>query len=111
MIAYVFVAMAFLVLRRREPALHRPFLVPHGSLVGGAALALGLGLILLYLPGSPSALLWPQEWIIVLSWALLGVVVYVKYRPHSEPGDIRGDIDIKGATADPNGPAARTGHS
>jgi ABC-type Fe3+-siderophore transport system permease subunit len=28
---------------------------------------------MLYLPGSPSALLWPQEWVILLAWVVLGV--------------------------------------
>jgi APA family basic amino acid/polyamine antiporter len=76
MVAYVLVAVAFLVLRRREPELPRPFRVPAGGLVGVLALVLGASLITLYLPGSPSALLWPQEWVIVLGWALLGFIVY-----------------------------------
>jgi len=28
------------------------------------------------LPGSPSALLWPYEWAMVLGWILLGVIFY-----------------------------------
>ena len=42
------------------------------------ALAGSLGLLLLYLPGSPSALQWPVEWGLVLLWYLLGVVFYRK---------------------------------
>jgi hypothetical protein len=35
------------------------------------------GFILLYLPGSPSALKWPNEWAIVLMWIVLGVVFFL----------------------------------
>jgi membrane-associated phospholipid phosphatase len=42
--------------------------------VGVLALLATLSFVLLYLPGSPSALVWPQEWLIVLIWAALGAV-------------------------------------
>ena len=75
-IAYAMVALSFLVLRRREPDLPRPFKVRFGGLVGGIAFVLSIGLALLFMPGSPSALLWPSEWVIFLGWGLLGVVMY-----------------------------------
>ena len=75
-IAYSMVALSFLVLRRKEPNLERPYRVPYGNLVGWLALLLSFGLGLLYLPGSPSALVWPQEWAIVIAWAFLGWVLY-----------------------------------
>jgi len=86
MVAYVFVAAAFLVLRRNEPDLPRPFKVPAGRTVGVLALVLGVALILVYFPGSPSALLWPQEWAIVLAWIAAGIVVYLtRRRPDAAP--------------------------
>lgn len=75
-IAYSMVALSFLVLRRKEPNLERPYRVPYGNLVGWLALLLSFGLGLLYLPGSPSALVWPQEWAIVIAWTFLGWVLY-----------------------------------
>ena len=75
-VAYIFVPIAFLVLRRREPDLPRPFEIRSPRLVGIAAIALGGGLLCLYLPGSPSALSWPAEWAIVLAWALLGTAIW-----------------------------------
>ena len=75
-IAYGMVAWSFLVLRRKEPELARPYRVRHGKLVGRLALLISIGLGILYLPGSPAALLWPQEWAIVLVWAIWGVVLY-----------------------------------
>ena len=75
-VAYIFVPVAFLVLRRRQPDLPRPFQVRLPRLVGVTAIVLGLGLFCLYLPGSPSALAWP-EWTIVLIWTALGAVVWI----------------------------------
>jgi amino acid transporter len=75
-IAYMMVAASFLVLRRREPDMPRPYRVRHGGLVGGAALGLSGALMLLYLPGGPAGLAWPHEWIICLAWAAAGGVLY-----------------------------------
>jgi amino acid transporter len=75
-IAYILVAASFLVLRSRHPEMERPFRLRHGRLVGWLALLGSLGLLALYLPGSPSALLWPIEWGLVLAWFLLGAIVY-----------------------------------
>ena len=79
-VAYVFVAASFLVLRLNEPELDRPYKLPFGLFTGFAALILSLGLILLYLPGSPSALVWPQEWGIILFWTVLGAGFYILAR-------------------------------
>lgn len=75
-IAYAFVAWAFLRLRDREPDMERPFKVKFGKPVGYIALIMSVAIGLVYLPGSPSALVWPYEWAMVLGWALLGVLLY-----------------------------------
>ncbi|MEZ5490170.1 MAG: APC family permease [Gammaproteobacteria bacterium] len=75
-VAYTFVAWSFLALRKNEPELERPYRAPYGTLTGYAALLLSIGLIFLYLPGSPSALVWPQEWGIILFWVILGGVLF-----------------------------------
>ncbi|MDA0679173.1 MAG: amino acid permease [Proteobacteria bacterium] len=74
-IAYAFVAGSFLVLRKREPDMDRPYKVHNGKIVGWVALILSLGIAALYLPGSPAALVWPYEWMIVLGWIVLGAVM------------------------------------
>ena len=71
-VAYLLVAVAFLVIRRRHPDLPRPYRVAAPAAVGWLAAAATVFFILLYLPGSPSALAWPEEWLIVLLWAALG---------------------------------------
>ena len=75
-LGYLFVTVSFLKLRKSHPELERPYRVPAAKLVGTLALLATVFFIYLYLPGSPSALIWPQEWLIVLIWALLGVTFF-----------------------------------
>lgn len=79
-VAYLFVAVAFLALRRNEPELSRPFKLPAGVWFGRIALVCGAALFCLYLPFSPSGLLWPQEWLIVLGMGVLGGLTYITHR-------------------------------
>jgi len=79
-IAYGMVAWSFLVLRRKEPDLPRPYRVKFGRTVGVLALILSVGLGFLYLPGSPSALIWPQEWAILIGWSVLGAILFLLSR-------------------------------
>lgn len=74
-IAYAIVAWSFLTLRRREPDMPRPYAVRHWRFVGWSALVLSICIGILYMPGSPAALLWPYEWLIVLGWAILGALL------------------------------------
>ena len=75
-IAYILVAVSFLKLRKNEPDMERPFKLKHGKTIGWLALTGSIGLLFLYLPGSPSALAWPVEWGILLMWFVLGGLVY-----------------------------------
>jgi basic amino acid/polyamine antiporter, APA family len=84
-IAFFIVAVTFLVLRRREPEMERPFRVNSGKAVGGSAAVLSLGLAVLFLPGMPSALIWPYEWVIVGLWWALGIVLLLRL-PKVGPG-------------------------
>ena len=79
-IAYLFVAASFIALRLREPTLERPYKAPMGMGVGVIAIILSVALILLYLPPSPAALAWPQEWGLVGVWTLIWVDVLVYVR-------------------------------
>ena len=44
----------------------RPYQAPGGSFTGYLALVLSVAIGALYFPGSPSALIWPQEWAIIV---------------------------------------------
>jgi amino acid transporter len=81
MVAYLFVPIAFLVLRRKEPDLPRPYRIARPRLVGVGAVVLAVALLAAFLPWSPSALLWPYEWGMIIAWALLGLLVFAGYRP------------------------------
>lgn len=77
-VAYLLVACTFLALRRREPEMERPFRVRYGMRVGWLAAALSLGMAVLFLPGMPSALIWPEEWIIVGLWWIGGAALLLR---------------------------------
>ena len=78
-VAFLFVAISFLVLRKKEPEMHRPFKVKHGNLVGSGAVLMSLMLLSGFLPWSPSALVWPAEWATLFIWSSLGVIFLVYY--------------------------------
>ncbi|GHC22204.1 amino acid permease [Kushneria pakistanensis] len=75
-IAYLFVALSFLVLRKRDPDMDRPFRVGNGRVVGTLAVILSLVMACLYLPGSPSALT-GIEWGVFGGWMVLGLAMYL----------------------------------
>jgi len=76
MIAYLLVAVSFIILRKREPDMERPFRASGGILLGAFGVVASLGMAALYLPGMPAALIWPQEWLMVLGWFGLGALSY-----------------------------------
>ena len=78
--AYLFVPIAFLALRRKQPDLPRPYKLRYPRLVGISAIVLASGLLCLYMPFSPSTLAWPQEWGMVLGWGALGALVWFTRR-------------------------------
>ena len=78
-IAFLFVAISFLVLRHREPEMPRPFKVSHPRLVGYGAVTLSLGLIAAFLPWSNSSLQWPEEWLTIVVWSTLGILLLIRY--------------------------------
>ncbi len=82
-IAYSLVAVFFLVLRKKEPDMHRPYKIRNGNLVGGIAVILTMGMMALYLPGMPSGLNIP-EWTIIAIWIAIGVPMYLAARRKSE---------------------------
>ncbi len=73
-IAYLMVAISFLVLRRSEPDMERPFRAGRGPVIGIIAVVLSLGIGVQYLPGMPAGLIWPYEWIIVGVWWIVGIL-------------------------------------
>lgn len=73
-VVYFLVSVSFLLIRKKEPSLRRPYKMRHGKLVGGFAAMIALFFLFLYTPFSPNALRWPNEWAIVIAWALIGLI-------------------------------------
>ena len=79
-IGYLLVVVSFLLIYRRYPRLPRPNRIGRPMLVGLLALLATVFFAVLYLPGSPSALVWPFEWAIVAFWAVVGLAFFLGAR-------------------------------
>lgn len=89
-IAYILVAVVFVILRRREPSMERPLRIGGpgngGLIIGVAAAVLCVALLSLYLPGMPAALT-PPPWILFGLWWLLGMFFLFRIPRGIEPGE------------------------
>lgn len=75
-LAYCMVSLSFLILRKKEPDMPRPYRVPAYKFVGTMAVLMSGCMVLVYcIPGSGGTLVW-QEWLMVGGWSLLGVVFF-----------------------------------
>jgi amino acid transporter len=72
-IAYLLVAFSYLILRKNEPDMERPYKVRFGVFVGVMAVAMSIFMLVLYVPGMPSGLVF-EECIILGVCAVLGIV-------------------------------------
>jgi amino acid transporter len=76
-IAYCLVAIAFIILRKKDPELHRPYKVKNYLFVGLIATIMsGLMAALYLIPGSGCTFT-RQEAIIALAWSLIGIIFAV----------------------------------
>ncbi len=76
MISYIFVCGSFLLLKYNEPDMARPYTAPGGKALGWLGLIASLLMASLYFPGMPAALVWPQEWAMVVIWFGGGTLFY-----------------------------------
>jgi len=75
--AFLGVSLSFLKLRSKYPELERPYLAPGGKVTGYISIAGSLLILLaITLPGSPAALKWPLEWMILIFLCLLGALIW-----------------------------------
>ena len=76
-LAYCMVSISFLILRKKEPDMPRPYRVTSYKFVGTMAVLMSGFMVLMYcIPGSGGNLVW-QEWAMVGGWSLLGVIFYI----------------------------------
>lgn len=90
---YLVVSIAFLKLRKTEPTLERPFSIKRWKVIGLIAIILSILFILLYMPFSPSALVWPMEWFIVIGWYLIGIIFFMMGKEKHINRDYNGGIN------------------
>jgi amino acid transporter len=77
-IAFLGVGLTTIRLRHIAPGVHRPYRIPGGLAVPMLAVAGALLILLvMVIPGSPAALTWPGEVLILSAFALLGAVFWV----------------------------------
>ena len=81
-LAYCMVAMSFIILRKKEPEMNRPYKVKHYKFVGITASVLSGLMVALYLIPESGSSLTAEEWVIVGGWALLGIVFYIICKRH-----------------------------
>jgi amino acid transporter len=80
MVSYIFVCGSFLLLRYKEPDMPRPYKAAGGKVLGWFGLLASLMMASLYFPGMPAALVWPQEWLMVVFWFGGGTLLYFSTR-------------------------------
>ena len=70
-------SVSFLILRKKEPDMPRPYKVGLYRLVGIMAILMSGCMVLMYcIPGSGGNLILPK-WLMVLGWGILGVCFYI----------------------------------
>jgi basic amino acid/polyamine antiporter, APA family len=77
-IAFFGVSASFLTLRKKFPDLHRPYKTSGGKILGYVGLVGSFGILsIMVFPNSPVALVWPFEWVIFLSFSVLGMTTWM----------------------------------
>lgn len=71
------VAISFMILRKKEPDMPRPYKVPAYKFFGTMAVIMSAFMVAMYCIPESGGTLIAQEWGIVLAWCALGVVFYV----------------------------------
>lgn len=88
-LAYILVALVFVILRRREPGMERPLRIGgagnSGTVIGWIAVVLCVALLSLYLPFMPAALT-PPPWILFGLWWVLGLFFLFRIPTGIAPG-------------------------
>lgn len=81
-LAYCLVAISFVVIRKRNPEMERPYKVGNYRLVGAIAIVMSGAMAVMYIvPGTACSLVW-QEWVIVGGWSLLGAYLGLTCKKH-----------------------------
>lgn len=76
-IAWLSVSLCSVKLRKTNPQMERPYKMPGGIYMGILSTAICIFMLsMILVPGAPSALIWPTEWIVLGIWIALGIFIY-----------------------------------
>ncbi len=76
-VAFLGVSFSLIALRNKYPAMKRPYKLKYGKLIGMmSAIVSTIILLLMLIPNSPVALVWPQEWLILLFVVISGIIFW-----------------------------------
>jgi len=73
-------------IRRRYPEVRGGYTVRPSWLPAVGGVAAVAVIVMVLVPGTPIALVWPAEYLILLAWLVLGVVIYAMARRRGETG-------------------------
>ncbi len=77
MLAWLLVSASAVKMRKSKPDMPRPYKMPGGIATGYMAVVSAIIFtMVLIIPGSPGALVWPLEWIVFGAWLILGVIFF-----------------------------------
>ena len=94
-VAYFMVSLSFLILRKKEPDLARPFKVNAGIVVGILAVGVALFMATLYLPLYSPALLLGIEWALVGGWIVLGIILFIANKAGANGKKSKAEIEYQ----------------
>ncbi|HUF75634.1 MAG TPA: hypothetical protein VMM35_05115, partial [Longimicrobiales bacterium] len=84
-VAFLGVALTLIRLRKRFPNLERPYRMPGAPLLAYVAAAGAVFImVVMLIPGSPSMLVWPLEWLILGALSVTGVAFWLGARGYRE---------------------------
>jgi APA family basic amino acid/polyamine antiporter len=84
-ITYLLISIAFLVLRKKEPELERPYKIKHYRFTGFMAIVLTGTMAVMYILPDTGSTMTIEEAMIVIGWILLGTGFYIaRKKRHSE---------------------------
>lgn len=83
--AYCIVSLSFIVLRKKEADMKRPYKVKHYKFVGAVAVIMSGAMSAMYIiPETNCTLVW-QEWVIIGGWILLGIIMaYISKKKYDD---------------------------
>lgn len=94
-VAYFMVSLSFLILRKKEPDLARPFKVNAGIVVGILAVGVALFMATLYLPLYSPAPLTGIEWALVGGWIVLGIILFIANKAGANGKKSKAEIEYQ----------------